>query len=241
MDISFVIPVYNEEGILRENTKRLHSFLSHHPLVQHFEILLCDNGSTDQSHADAQKLAEKFSNLRVLSVPGPALGKALRSGILESKYELFFIEGMDLPFGTQSIDITLRTQLNGFDIILRSKSHPSSIVHTSLKRTLFTKSYNTLLRLLFHTTISDMHAGGIFSKRIVEKYIKHIQDPGPFFQTQLVLYARFFTDRICEIPVSYLNPRGDSRMNIGHASLVLKSLLRELPRYQTFIKEKKPL
>ncbi|MBI2426794.1 MAG: glycosyltransferase family 2 protein [Candidatus Kerfeldbacteria bacterium] len=234
--LSFVIPVYNEEKILEQNTIVLHDFLTHHPCVRGFEILLCENGSTDATLPIARRIEARLPNLSVFSLPQQALGAAIHEGIQHARHPFFFLEAIDLPFGLEGIETPIRTIINGYDIVLRSKNHPDSVMNLPARRRMFTRLYNSLVCLLFRTSISDMNGGGIFRKSVVENYLDSFREHGPFFQTQLVLYAQLFTDRICEIPVSYLNPRGDSKMKMRHAFIVLQSLFRELPRYRTYKK-----
>jgi glycosyltransferase involved in cell wall biosynthesis len=58
IQISIVIPVYNEEGILRAAVVDLRERLS--PLSWSYEILLAENGSRDRTVAIARELSQKY-------------------------------------------------------------------------------------------------------------------------------------------------------------------------------------
>jgi len=86
-DVSIVIPVYNEEGILREAVTELLEGLDtvraqlDAPDLR-FEIIIAENGSRDRTVELAEHLASERSEVRTFSLGEPNYGKALRRGIL---------------------------------------------------------------------------------------------------------------------------------------------------------------
>lgn len=77
--VSFILPCLNEESQLEEVIKSIQS-LSHHFLE--FEIILADNGSTDSSVEIAKKLG-----VRIVHVQEKGYGNALRSGIIQARFD----------------------------------------------------------------------------------------------------------------------------------------------------------
>src|SRR5258708_30353361 len=88
--ISIVIPVYNEEGILHAAVVDLRERLS--PLSWSYEVILAENGSRDRTVAIAEELSAKYPEVRTLSVGEPNYGKAMKTGILESRGEFGICE-----------------------------------------------------------------------------------------------------------------------------------------------------
>ena len=80
-DVSIVIPVYNEEGILREAVTEL--IAGFDPALT-FEIILAKNGSKDRTVELAEHLAAEQPLVRTFSLGEPNYGKAMRRGILEA-------------------------------------------------------------------------------------------------------------------------------------------------------------
>ena len=78
LEASVVIPICNEATILEANTERLRAFLLER-LPSH-EIILCENGSMDETPKIAKGLAEKFDDVKFLSLPEACLAEALKSG-----------------------------------------------------------------------------------------------------------------------------------------------------------------
>src|SRR5260370_38596485 len=92
--ISFVIPVYNEEGILHAAVVDLRERLS--PLSWSYEVILAENGSRDRTVAIAEELSAKYPEVRTLSVGEPDYCKAMKTGILESRGGFCICQESDL-------------------------------------------------------------------------------------------------------------------------------------------------
>ncbi|MGB5367035.1 MAG: glycosyltransferase, partial [Polyangiales bacterium] len=92
--ISIVIPVFNEEAILRAAILDLVDRLSFLPWS--YEILIAENGSTDRTLEIATELTGRFDALRCHHTVEPNYGKALREGILDAKGETVICDEIDL-------------------------------------------------------------------------------------------------------------------------------------------------
>ena len=80
--VSLIIPTLNEEKYLEQT---ILSLLSNDYPSNKFEILLIDGLSKDNTLVIAQRLAKKFSNIRLMSNPKIYQSAALNIGIRESK------------------------------------------------------------------------------------------------------------------------------------------------------------
>src|SRR5258706_1353021 len=92
--ISFVIPVYNEEGILHAAVVDLRERLSH--LAWNYEVILAENGSKDRTVAIAHELSAKYPEVRSLSIGEPNYGKAIKTGIFEARGGVGIFREIDL-------------------------------------------------------------------------------------------------------------------------------------------------
>jgi glycosyltransferase involved in cell wall biosynthesis len=101
VDVSIVIPVYSEEGILREAVTELIGNLAHlraelgAPELT-FEVILAENGSRDRTAELAQHLADEIPEVTTFSLGEPNYGKALRRGILEARGIFVICDEIDL-------------------------------------------------------------------------------------------------------------------------------------------------
>src|SRR5688572_18154862 len=93
-ELSIVIPIYNEEGILREAALGLCEALD--GLGWSYELLLCENGSTDQTVAIGERLQAERPEISIRSSGEPNYGKAMRQGILAARGRLVICDEIDL-------------------------------------------------------------------------------------------------------------------------------------------------
>ena len=77
-EMTVVIPVYNEEGLLSTAINDLIPRLAEIPLTT--EVIISQNGSKDKTPQIAAELAAKYDNVRVLNTDEPNYCLALRRG-----------------------------------------------------------------------------------------------------------------------------------------------------------------
>src|SRR5690349_8570387 len=117
--ISIVIPVYNEEAILRSAVVDLRERLS--PFGWRYEIILAENGSKDRTVELAQELSREFPEVSSVSAGEPNYGGALRKGIRLAKGEFILCDEIDLcdtEFHRRAIELL---ESNTLDMVIGSK------------------------------------------------------------------------------------------------------------------------
>ena len=97
VDVSVVIPMYNEQDNVTETVSQVSEALK---LIEgSWEILLVNDGSTDQTLQVAQDLAERHPWLRVVSYPiNAGRGKALRAGFANAQGDIVVSIDADLSY-----------------------------------------------------------------------------------------------------------------------------------------------
>src|SRR5687768_17387772 len=92
--LSVVIPVYNEEGILRGSVLELMEKLRR--FSQRYEILICENGSRDRTIEIGKEIEAEHPEVRMLSAGEPNYGKAMKMGILAARGTYVICDEIDL-------------------------------------------------------------------------------------------------------------------------------------------------
>ncbi len=81
VDLSIVVPAYNEEQRLPPTLDRLHAFLSAQPL--RYEIVVVDDGSKDRTCEVVEAAMTRIPHLRLVrQLPNAGKGAAVRRGML---------------------------------------------------------------------------------------------------------------------------------------------------------------
>ena len=89
VELSIVIPIYNEEKILEESVLDLIENIDADPRLSQrsYEVILSENGSTDDTVDIARRLEGRFDEVRLLRTGEPNYGLALRRGIYDARGE----------------------------------------------------------------------------------------------------------------------------------------------------------
>ncbi len=197
--VSIVVPVYNEEGLLHAAIVDLIDGMSDFP--HPFEVLICENGSTDDTIEIALALDRRFDEVRVLSVDEPNYGKALRAGIIEARGDYVICDEIDIldrRFYDRALDALMADQC---DMVVGSKLHPDSMDRRPILRTSATKVMNL----------------PVVERCVVDKDL---------FASELVIRAERLSHRILEVPVEIVEKRAPSVNLFRRVPNVFKNLAR---------------
>ena len=84
--ISFIVPALNEEKVVEHVVREIRSSVDR--LVQTYEIILIDDGSTDRTGQIMDSLAGELANTRAIhNDPNIGLGASYRRGVSEAKHD----------------------------------------------------------------------------------------------------------------------------------------------------------
>ncbi len=87
VDLSVIVPAYNEEHRLLPTLERLHAFLSAQPL--RYEILVVDDGSKDRTCEVVETAIQTIPNLALVrQSPNRGKGAAVRRGMLAARGQI---------------------------------------------------------------------------------------------------------------------------------------------------------
>lgn len=64
MNLSIIIPLYNEENLIKELLDKLNN-LSYPEFVKNVEIIIVDDFSTDNSYTVVKKYIKDFENIKI--------------------------------------------------------------------------------------------------------------------------------------------------------------------------------
>ena len=107
--LSIVIPVYNEQNKIEHDIFEADAYLTSEGITG--EIIIVDDGSTDETSAIAENAAERIQTHCIVerSEENQGKGHAVRTGILKSRgeYVLFADSGVCVPFTDTKIGIDL--------------------------------------------------------------------------------------------------------------------------------------
>lgn len=199
-NIEIILPVYNEEKILKKNVLKVKQFFDKY--CKNFLIVIVDNGSTDHTYEIAESLQNEYSNIAAFRLKEKGRGRALRFRILNSPFP--FIGYMDIDLSSNlSCLLRMYEELSrGYDIVIGSRLLPGAEVQRSLIRRFLSTGYSFLVQCILNLPYKDYQCGfKLFRRERILDLLTLIKNNNWFFDTELIYYAHNNKLRIKEIPV----------------------------------------
>lgn len=230
MRVNVTIPVLNEERILERNILRLHAFLSKRCAFD-WEIVIADNGSTDETNGIAGRLTERCRNVQVLRLEERGRGRALKKVWLDSAADVLSYMDVDLSTDLEAFPALVEPLVIGhFDLATGSRLHGRSVTTRSFRREMLSRGYNVLVEVLFRPGFSDAQCGfKAIRRESALELLPLVQDTGWFFDSELLLFADRLGYRVLDVPVRWVEA-ADSRVKILPTCLALVLGLRRMRR-----------
>jgi glycosyltransferase involved in cell wall biosynthesis len=207
-EISFVIPVFNEEAILHASVVDLRERLAPHGL--RYEIILAENGSRDRTAEIARELGARYPEVRLVQSATPNYGIALREGIEKARGELVFCEEIDLcdvDFHLRALELLRQKQA---DFVIGSKLISGARDERPRLRHVLSQLYTGLLAVLFDFRGTDTHGLKAFRRSAVSPLLARCRVDGDVFASELVIRAYREPLVVVELPVRLLEKRPPS-------------------------------
>jgi dolichol-phosphate mannosyltransferase len=141
---SFVIPALNEEDVVEEVVRAVWKTVSHR--LTTFELILIDDGSSDQTGQIMDRLASELQCVRVIhNVTNLGLGAAYQRGVREAKLDHVMMLCGDGGLPAASLPAIIE-KIGTADIVVPYMTNLAEI-KTSM-RYLISRTYTNLLNLL---------------------------------------------------------------------------------------------
>jgi len=197
--VTLVIPAYNEERNIEANVKKVRNFLN----TRKVEIVIADNGCTDNTRHIASLLSKKYNDVRSVSLHEKGKGRALKRAWKDSKTELISYMDTDLPFTLQDYVKALeKLEVENADLVVGSRTMAGAYVERPFIRGFLSRIYNLLVKILLGIKVSDCQCGlKVLRKAKFLKVLDKIEDNNWFFDTELIFRFQQAGYLIKEVPV----------------------------------------
>ncbi len=203
--VSIVIPILNEEFLLRSKLSTLANFFDSIYEENKWLILFVDNGSSDKSSELIDHFIGQNKQCERIFLHKPNYGKALKIGLegVSTKYACISdIDQLDSCFLSQSWELR-----DAYDLFIGSKRIDPTLCNEPKFRTFLSWGLNTLINLLFRYPGTETHGPKLINYSSLKDLISICHSGRGQFDTEFVIRSFYSGNKIVEIPTEYQNLR----------------------------------
>lgn len=201
MQISVIIPIYNEQGNIKQVTQSVLDILV--SMDKSWELLLVDDGSCDGTYAELMKLGYSKGITVVRHTKNLGKSRALKTGFDLAKGDVIITLDADGQHNPAHIPRFLDDLCTGVDVVVAKRmNRANSLIRNSMSRT-----YNWFLRTTMELPYSDFNSGYMAFKRDCLDKIGFTQqeiDRYNGLHRYLIPLALINGYKIIEVPVEHL-------------------------------------
>ncbi|RJP80629.1 MAG: glycosyltransferase family 2 protein [Candidatus Zixiibacteriota bacterium] len=214
--VSVFLPAYNEEENIERAVKNSVAVLRE--ITDDWEVIVVNDASRDRTGEIAEQLCREIPGVRVVHhEKNTRLGGALRTGFSNATKQLVFYTDADNPIDMNDLKraVPLMADADFVTGYRLNREEP-------LKRKVYSRCYNWLIRLLFGLKVRDVN----FSFKLVKREVlqkARLRSMGSFIDAELLIEARKYGFRIREMGVKYY-PRTLGESTLATPGVILKIL-----------------
>jgi len=215
VEISAVMPAFNEEGNLEQSVGRMAAALADQ--ARAFEVIVVDDGSQDGTAALLARLKAIHPSLRVVRHPvNRGYGAALRSGFAAARYPWIFLMDADNQFDPADVAVLLAAATDA-DIVAGYRKRRRD----PLPRRLNAWAFFTLVTILFGRLARDVNCAFKLIRRDLLVRME-LHSEGALINTEVFVLARQLQARVVEVPVQHY-PRMSGRQTGANLRVVFRA------------------
>ena len=226
---TLIIPAFNEEEKIEKNINKVVSFLRNN--LDEFEVIITENGSTDNTFIIALQVAEKNPCVKAIHIEESGRGRALREAFKQaSAPDIVGYVDADLPFKLQDYLNALKKLIEDkADLVIGSRNMAGAHVKRPLIRCFLSRIFNFSVKILLGLNVNDSQCGLKILRK--EKFLlitDKIRNNNWFFDTELIFWFHRSGYLIKEVPV-HCNMTSSTKVKIVLDSwYMINSILRIL-------------
>ena len=211
-----VLPAHNEEAEIGATVASCVETLS--VLVPDYEVIVVNDGSTDQTAAIVEAIANTNPRVRIIhNVPQRGYGGAVHAGFEAATRERVFFMDSDRQFDINDIVALLPWADQGYQAVLGyrvSRSDP-------FVRILNARAWNALVSAVFHIRVRDIDcAFKLFDRAVINRI--DIRSEGAVINTEILVKMKRLGINFVEAPVHHF-PRQNGAATGADLKVILRA------------------
>jgi glycosyltransferase involved in cell wall biosynthesis len=196
--VSVVLPAYQLGSVIAGNVERVASVLANLSA----EIIVVDDGSTDQTKSEALRATASIPRARVLSHPvNRGKGQALFTGARAATGTLVIFLDADLDLPPEQLP-DLLAGMGETDVLVGAKRDSMAAGRYPLIRRVLSRLFSLATVGLFRLTVTETQTGlKIFRRNVLELVIPQMRIDGYAYDLEMLVRAQRAGFKLTQAPV----------------------------------------
>ena len=228
VELSVIIPLYNEESCLEHNVGKTVAFLN--SLGMAYEVVLVDDGSKDSTLTLCRELALKYSMVRVHGhKPNRGKGYAVKTGMLEGRGKYLLFMDADLAVPLEYLPACLDSLRQGNSVVIASRHAPGACISKpeSPMREFMGKIFRKMALTGLGLPVTDVTCGlKAFSREACQAVFPLARIERWTYDAEIILLASRMGYAISEIPITWFHNQDSAVRVVKDAAQSLVDLIR---------------
>ena len=202
IDLSVVLPCYNERVVIEESTAEIVRVLETTRLA--WEIIFVDDVSKDDAVARAERLCAADPRLRLIRhARNTGRGRTATDGMRAARGRIVGFLDIDLEVPARYIPPAVEAIRAGAEVVCAWRIYLPNLA--LLHREILSKGYGKLVRSQLGLPLRDTEAGfKFFDRARILPILDLSRNPGWFWDTEVMARAYFAGLRIVELPAVFV-------------------------------------
>ena len=226
-EISILLPAFNEASQIEQCILEVEAAVR--SLSKSYEIIVSEDGSTDGTDTIVSKMAKFNPNIVLLhSTTRLGKGKAIKNAVNSSRGKIVTFMDVDLATDLACLPKLLDVVHQKGGMAIGSRHIEGANVQRHAKRTLFSLTYNALVRMLFFDGVRDHQCGfKTMPRNVAAAVLNSSRSDGYFFDTEMIVRCKQLGYPVTEVPVNWQEKnKGGSKVNpVRDSKKIFKDML----------------
>lgn len=227
MDLSIVIPCFNEERRLAPTLGLIRAYAARHDTAG--ELILVDDGSRDGTLSLMRVQAARHPGIRVVAItPNRGKGRAVAEGVRVARGDQILMTDADLSTPIEELPKLQAALARGADVAIGSRAAPGAReIDQPLHRQLMGKTFNRLVQTLLLPGFRDTQCGfKLFRGEVAHRLFADLVTDGFAYDVEVLVRALDAGWTVEEVPVRWFNAGASTVAPVRASAAMLRDLVR---------------